>query len=200
MRYCHGLSKTVEYETWQSMKRRCYNTNFSQYHDYGGRGITMSESWLESFINFYNDMGPRPSDKHSIDRKDNDGPYCKENCKWSTKEEQNNNQRSNKLLTYNGKTQTVTQWAKELNCTKSSLQSRLALGWTVEDTLSIPLAHNNPNIITYNGVSKTITVWSKETGISTGVIRYRLNSGLTIEEALTNPVNKRGKYPRRKKS
>lgn len=91
----HGKSKTREYHIWANIKERCLNPNNSRYMDYGGRGITVSDSWM-TFNNFIADMGDRPTPKHSIDRKNNDQGYSKENCKWSTKSEQAFNRRSKK--------------------------------------------------------------------------------------------------------
>lgn len=90
----HGMTNTPEFRAWNSMKQRCNNPNDKNYHNYGGRGISICDSWLDSFENFYSDMGKRP-DNHSIDRLDNDGNYCPENCKWVTMFEQNCNKRNN---------------------------------------------------------------------------------------------------------
>lgn len=89
----HGMHKKPEYRIWKGMKKRCNNTNEKQYKDYGGRGITVCERWKNSFLNFYEDMGERPSDKHSLERSNNDKGYSPSNCKWATSVEQNNNRR-----------------------------------------------------------------------------------------------------------
>lgn len=91
----HGLRQIPEYKTWSNIKNRCLNINTPDYEYYGARGITVCKEWIDSFEAFYNDMGPRPSLKHSIDRINNDLGYYKENCRWATKKEQCNNQRSN---------------------------------------------------------------------------------------------------------
>lgn len=91
----HGMSKTKTYKCWVGLKYRCDSPNATGYEKYGGRGIGYCDRWKD-FENFYEDMGPRPSDKHSIDRIDNDGDYCPENCKWATLNQQSINKRSTK--------------------------------------------------------------------------------------------------------
>jgi len=85
----HGEAcKTSEYSAWFNAKQRCIREDHPSYKRYGGRGITMCDRWLNSFENFLEDMGRRPSSLHSIDRKDNDGHYEPSNCRWATKKEQ----------------------------------------------------------------------------------------------------------------
>jgi len=135
----HGMSKTLIYKTWNAMTERCLNKNHKDYKNYGGRGITVCEEWVGSFERFYSDMGDKPSKKHSIDRIDNEKGYSKENCRWATNAEQNRNMRSNINLTFNGKTQCLTDWAIELGLKKTTLEGRLGKsGWSVEKALSTP--------------------------------------------------------------
>lgn len=89
----HGFRHTQEYNSWRAMKERCYNPKSKSFENYGGRGIGMCSEWRESFQNFYNDMGAKPSSAHSIDRKDINGDYNPDNCKWSTRTEQSRNRR-----------------------------------------------------------------------------------------------------------
>lgn len=133
----HGMSGNYTYKSWGMMKSRCTNPSYNHYHNYGGRGIKVCDRWLESFENFLEDMGERPKN-HSLDRIDVDGDYCKENCRWSTSKEQNNNRRNNHIIEFNGKSQNITAWAEELNIKVDILSRRILRGWSIEDTLSIP--------------------------------------------------------------
>jgi len=89
----HGKHDTSEYRIWRHIKDRCLNPKNRRYSDYGGRGITVCDAWQHSFSAFLEDVGERPSNKHSIDRVDNDKGYSKENCRWATDQEQNLNKR-----------------------------------------------------------------------------------------------------------
>jgi hypothetical protein len=87
----YGLEVVPEYHAWRGMMSRCYNPKSSGYKYYGGRGITVCERWKNSSNSFMEDMGPRPSPKHSVDRINNDGNYEPSNCRWATWKEQANN-------------------------------------------------------------------------------------------------------------
>jgi len=122
----HGLSDTREYSSWYSMKDRCLNTHSDKYSYYGGRGITICQEWVESFEQFYSDMGSRPEGM-SIERIDNDKGYYPENCKWATLAEQANNKRNNVILELDGLVQTVAQWANHLGISYNLLAYRLRI-------------------------------------------------------------------------
>jgi hypothetical protein len=121
----HSQTNTPIYRTWQSMKRRCYQSKDKFYKWYGGRGITVCGRWLASFENFYSDMGEKPTPKHQIDRIDSNGNYEPSNCRWTTAKENSNNRRSNRLFTHNGKTQTLTQWCEEFGLKYKTCHSRI---------------------------------------------------------------------------
>ena len=137
----HGMSSTPEYEIWKTMKRRCHSeTKTAKY--YRDRGIKVCDRWLESFENFYSDMGPRPTANHSIERIDNDGDYCPENCKWGTAKEQNNNTRRNVRMTLNGETKTMAEWSEVLGISQGVIGKRKRKGWSDKDTLTTPVKIN----------------------------------------------------------
>lgn len=127
-----------EYGVWLAMRRRCYNQNFAQYADYGGRGISVCDRWRHSYTNFIADMGYRPTPKHTIDRKDNDKDYSPDNCRWVLRVEQANNKRNNRIITAFGRDLTPAQWSKEYGIHGTAIVSRLKCGWAPEDAVSKP--------------------------------------------------------------
>ncbi len=131
-------SRTPTYKVYKAMKKRCRNVNTADYVNYGGRGIRVCDRWLNSFDNFLEDMGERPSPLHTINRIDNDGNYCPENCEWQTRKQQNNNTRKNHMLTYQGKTQSLAMWCDELHLRYHKIKKRLYRGWSIEKTFLIP--------------------------------------------------------------
>jgi hypothetical protein len=110
-RKTHGMTGTKEHFAWKDMLARCSRESHVQFKDYGGRGISVCDRWKE-FSNFFEDMGVAPAGT-SIDRKNNNGGYSKENCRWATRKEQNRNRRNNILVTIDGVTQCATDWAIE---------------------------------------------------------------------------------------
>ena len=124
-RATHGLSHLGEYRIWGNIKTRCYNKNDVGYSEYGGRGIDMCDEWRDDFAAFYRDMGPRPSLEHSIDRKDNEKGYSKDNCRWATKIEQQNNRRNNLLYELDGVTKTLAEWCRDLGLNYKVIHDRL---------------------------------------------------------------------------
>jgi hypothetical protein len=118
----HGMSDTIEYNAWCSMRQRCENPNTLEYHNYGGRGITVCERWRNSFASFVEDMGPRPSKEYSIDRINVNGNYEPSNCRWATKEEQANNKRNRTFVIHNGHLMTLAQKARITGIPQTTLR------------------------------------------------------------------------------
>jgi hypothetical protein len=119
------------------MLRRCTTPTNPSYPSYGGRGVKVCDRWKDSFENFLADMGPRP-EGCSLDRIDNDGNYTPENCRWSTRREQNRNTQRTRMLTHpvTGVTRCLKDWARTLGITHSTLRERLARGWTLDRALT----------------------------------------------------------------
>lgn len=142
----HGHAKEKQrsslYNTWLSMKKRCSNPADSSYPHYGGRGIKVCDRWL-NFENFYRDMHPKPSPSHQINRINNNGNYEPSNVNWVTPAENSNNRRSSVILSWQGKTLTLAEWAIEVNLPYSALKQRYKKGWSIEKMLTTPwLARN----------------------------------------------------------
>lgn len=134
----HGMSGTIEYRTWRSMRDRCINPSAAHYDCYGGRGITVCDRWMNSFENFYPDMGPRPSSSHSIDRIDVNGNYDPANCRWATIKQQRRNTRANTVVCYQGKSVCLAEAAELSGISQYTLSMRLRRGWS-NDRLFAPV-------------------------------------------------------------
>lgn len=143
----HGHAKTYKasptYRSWSGMISRCESPSSDQYKNYGARGIRVCARWRDSFKDFLADMGERPEGK-TIDRKNPDGDYSPDNCRWATAKEQCANKRNNVKLVLNGNNMTIAQWAEALGCGVTALHARLADGWSVEKTLSTPIKKYRP--------------------------------------------------------
>jgi hypothetical protein len=186
-----GKSDTTEYSTWHGMIQRCTNPNSPRYDRYGGRGISVCSRWRESFQNFLDDMGRKPSQSHSIDRINNDGNYEPSNCRWATQAEQMRNASSANLLTHNGETLCLTDWSIKTGISISGLRHRIALGWTVEEILTTtktPRGHHLARLLTYKNETHSVAEWARKLGISRLTLSDRLRRGWTVETALATPV------------
>jgi hypothetical protein len=142
----HGFAKKSnrpkEYGIWKGMVRRCHGE--SPEIGYGDRKITVCERWKNSFSIFYEDMGPRPSDKHSIDRIDNDGHYEPSNCRWATSKQQSNNKRNTIIVNLNGENIPLTEACERLNISYDTVRARLRNRWEVDKALSTPILRKKP--------------------------------------------------------
>lgn len=132
----HGMSCSDEYRIHKNMKARCLNPNDKDYKNYGARGIKVCSEWLK-FENFYKDMGERPSKDHSIDRIDNDGDYCSENCRWATRKQQARNCRNSRIITYKGETNCISYFAEKYEINYHTLYGRIfTRGLSVKEAIS----------------------------------------------------------------
>lgn len=136
--------RTPERQAWHNMLSRCYYARDKRFSYYGGRGIGVCDRWRTSFSAFLADMGQRPSSDHSLDRIDSNGAYCPENCRWSTRIEQQRNRRDNIRITYNGETKTAPEWAETTGINDDAIRQRIARGWTVETALTTPVEKYGP--------------------------------------------------------
>lgn len=139
--YKHGENtSSKEYSAWSSLRRRCGGkTRDSDKKYYKHKGIKVCDRWRD-YLNFLEDMGRAPSDKHSLDRIDNSKGYSKENCRWATHLQQMQNTDANNYVSYNGKTQSVAAWARELKIAYWVLSDRVGkLGWSVEKAFMTPV-------------------------------------------------------------
>lgn len=132
----HGETGGRLHGVWNTMIQRCTNPNVEKYPVYGGRGIAVCKEWrdnYEAFRDWALDNGYAPG--LTLDRKDTDGDYCPENCRWATQEEQQNNKRNNRKITAFGQTLTIQQWSKKIGIKDATIRYRLSHGWSVEDAL-----------------------------------------------------------------
>lgn len=177
-----------EYRAWTMMKTRCYNQNNHKYPTYGGRGILVCDRWRHDFDAFLEDMGLRPGDHYSIDRIDNDGNYEPKNCHWATPTEQARNRGVTRLITANGETQCLQEWANRLGANPQTITDRLERGWSPERAvLEAPRNVSQPGevVLTLSGRSMRLFEWAKETGLSAATISKRIRRGWTVDQALT---------------
>lgn len=138
----HNQTGSDLYYVWAQIKQRCNNKNNKRYKDYGGRGITVCNEWLNDFISFYNwamangydENAPRG--KCTIDRIDVNGNYEPSNCRWLTNKKQQNNKRNNHFVTYNNETLTVTQMAEKYNINVNTFRNRVAKGWNIDKCIN----------------------------------------------------------------
>lgn len=144
-RTTHHMTGLPLYVVWQGMIRRCTYKRHKNFSDYGGRGIKVCDEWRNDFQAFHDwAMANGYADGLTIDRIDNNGNYCPENCRWTTMKEQCNNRRNNHLLTFYGETRTMTEWAELTGISLYTLNSRLnKLGWSVERALSTPVGKSS---------------------------------------------------------
>jgi len=140
----HSQCSTKLYYVYCDMKERCYRKTKKNYCNYGGRGIGVCEEWLSDFQNFYDwALNNGYQEDLTIDRIDNNGNYEPSNCRWTTRYVQNRNKRSNRYITFEGKTMTLTDWSLYLGFSDDTVRRRLKDGWSVERALTEPRHEQN---------------------------------------------------------
>jgi hypothetical protein len=185
----HGMSQSRLYKEWRSMLLRCNTPSHKSYKDYGGRGISVCPQWHE-FPNFQEwALANGYNDNLTIDRIDVNGNYEPSNCRFTDMITQCNNRRSSKFITYQGKTLSLAQWARELGFSRAIVSQRLKRGLPVEEVLRTEKhAHrgenHNQNLITFNGITMNQKQWAEKIGISPQSISRRLKT-MSVEQALT---------------
>lgn len=206
--FIHGFVGTKFYRIWNGIKRRTLDNNSIVYKNYGGRGIKVCDRWLK-FKNFRDDMyesylvhvqkfGEKDT---SIDRIDNNGDYCKENCRWATWKEQSINKRNNHLIVYKNKTLTLSQWSKIYNMKFNTLLNRINRGWPIQQVFTSPPTgsiQTSNHLVTYNNLTLPLKQWSRKLNIGYKSLFYRISvSKWSIEKAFTTPIRK-GNYKSKK--
>ncbi len=157
----HGMRHTPTYAVYVVMKQRCTNPKDRSYCNYGERGINVSEKWLESFENFFADMGEAPKGK-SLERLNNEIGYCKENCAWVGRKQQARNTRRNRYLEFQGETKTLAEWAEILEVNADVVRGRIdRSGWSVEKALSTPI---DRKVISHSMIQKIVEL--RENGLT----------------------------------
>lgn len=198
----HALSKHPLYSVYQDMKRRCYDKKDGSYKNYGGRGISVCDEWvndIHSFVNWGMDNGYEKG--LELDRENNDGNYEPLNCRFITRDVGNRNTRKNIHITAFGETKTISEWARDSRCsvTESTLGTRIKNGkWEIEDAITVPgkskmkelfRKSKSARIISAFGEEKSVIEWSEDKRCTVGysAIKNRLRLGWDYEKAISTP-------------
>ena len=183
-----GWKGTVVYSRWQAMKKRCYQVGTEGYENYGGRGIKVCDEWKNNpsaFCEWALENGF--SEELTLDRKDVNGDYCPENCKWSTKTEQNRNKRNNHFVTYNGKKITLSEYSEITGIKHGAIDWRVNRSkMSEEDALKRPIRKQTKGI----DIGFDLSSECRKRGMKLSTVWSRINKlGWSIEDALNTPKN-----------
>jgi hypothetical protein len=172
------------------MLERCLYQKHHCYSDYGKRGIDVCDRWIFSFQYFLDDMGERPTVKHTLDRIDPNGNYTPDNCRWATPQEQARNKRDTLKLTFQGETKPLISFAEEYDIPYATLHARITKGWSTEKAITTPVARRQQRRppLTAFGETKSISEWASRYSIQYTTITYRLDTDWSNEDAVSTPV------------
>jgi hypothetical protein len=140
----HGDSRSREYRAWKKMHDRCRNPNNPRFDDYGAKGIAVCERWAD-YSNFLADMGRRPSQRHSLDRRDNDLGYTPGNCRWATPHEQMTNRTVTRFVQFEGVDIPLATLAQRFAIPANTLRFRVLKGWPIQEALMTPVRAKAPH-------------------------------------------------------
>ena len=190
----HGKSKTRLYHVWCSMRGRCYRESDTNYKYYGKLGITVCDEWKD-FMSFYEwAISNGYQEGLTLDRINVNGNYEPSNCRWTTMTTQERNRSNNSLLTFNGESKCISEWAEITGIPRNVISARIhKCKWDVERALTTPVG-DTINTIMFDGKRGSCAYWEKITGIPANTISARLHRGWSVERALTQPM--RGKNGR----
>jgi hypothetical protein len=191
--HTHGGTNTPEYRVWKAMRQRCHSPNSRMFRFYGAKGVTVCDRWRNSFQNFIDDMGERPSPQHSIERVDVELGYCPENCTWATREEQDRNRRDNVFVVYEGQRMVLTDAAEASGIPFNTLRARLERNWPPEQLFSASGTHHRmppgTKFVVYQGAQMTVKEAAAASGVNAATLNGRIRKGWP-EDQLFSPAVK----------
>lgn len=176
------------YRIWNNMRTRCNKPYSSNYARYGGRGIKVCPEWdnlddgFKNFESWAKSNGY--TDELTIDRINNDGNYCPDNCRLVTMKEQNRNKSNSRMITYNGETLHLLDMAEKYNISLGAIDKRLSSGWDLEKIFTTPVK-NTKRTVTYGNKEVTLKELSRMTGVNYNTICTRYTRGASVEEMIS---------------
>jgi len=168
------------YKLWVAIKDRCLNPDNKAYHRYGGRGITIAPEWVSDFAAFRLAVGDRPKGA-TLDRIDNSKGYEPNNVRWTTRKVQANNRETNVVLTRDGLTMTLKQWATHLGWKYGLLASRWKKGLRDDELFAEP-KYERGKMVHFNGQSMTLPEWSKALDVPYATLAWRLKHNRALKD------------------
>jgi hypothetical protein len=190
----HGQSahnRTKEYKAWVSMKQRCTNPKTPEYQNYGGRGITVCQEWLDSFVAFFDHIGAAPEDVRtwSVDRINNEGNYEPGNVRWATMKTQGRNRRCNHVVNYKGKNVTLSEACEDLGMNPTVILGRILIGHPFDEAIKMPnRKRGNKQWIEWEGERVSLAQLALRFNQHKDLVYMRMKRGWELKEALETPA------------